>query len=160
MYVCVCVCMKQLDKIQHNIGLCFKIWYLDDKYDRKSQYWKHFESFFNVLALLVLSAVKFWLSLEKNNSLNKTILNLWLFGIHCYCFSLRVIKGQCVPLSSSYYGVTEPLFYCLFCLLASCISFLILVFPTVLQKADLKSNYLLSWEKYLLSYSYHFVLQL
>lgn len=67
---------------------------------------------FNVLALLILS-LQLWSFdsvLEKNNILNKAILNLWLFGIYYYCFSFHVIKGQCVPLSFSCSGVTEPLF--------------------------------------------------
>ena len=56
------------------------MWCLDDKYDRKSQYWKHFE-FLQCASRSnpLLSAVKFWLNFEKNNILNKTILNLWLF---------------------------------------------------------------------------------
>lgn len=33
-----------------------------------------------------------------------------LFGIRYYCFSLHVIKGQLVPLSSSYSGSTMSLF--------------------------------------------------
>lgn len=139
--MCICVYLKPLDKIQHNIWLCLKIWCLDSKYPRKSQCRKHFEQFLQCASPSnpFILAMKFWLSLEKkNNILNKTILNLWLFGIHCYCFSLHVIKGQCVSLSSSYSGVTESLFYCLFCLPASCISFLILVCLTAFQKADLK----------------------
>ena len=110
MFVCMCVCTWDN---QINIWLCFKIWCLDDKYGRKSQYWKHFESFFRVLAILISSAVKFWLNLEKNNILNKTILSLWLFGILCYYFSLHVMKGQCAPLSFSYSRVTEPFFFLL-----------------------------------------------
>lgn len=41
-----------------------------------------------------------------------------LFGIRYYCFSLQVIKGQHIPLSSSYSGSTLPLFFLPF--LTSC----------------------------------------
>lgn len=67
-----------------------------------------------------------------------------LFGIRYYCFSLHVIKGQLVPLSSSYSGSIMSLPPCLFWLLASCILFLILDFLTAFQKADPESSHSVS----------------
>lgn len=69
-----------------------------------------------------------------------------LFGIRYYCFSLQVIKGQHIPLSSSYSGSTVPLSLLPF--LTSCQLHLISYFgfPDCIPKADLKSSHSVSWE--------------
>lgn len=161
--MCVRLNMKQLVTIQDdNMFMCQHKIFKDSTIGSPAIE-SILNSFVNVLVLLLIlssqlgSLTQFG---KKNNSLNKTILNLWLYGICYYCFLSPCHKGAVCSCIGPGLWITEPLLTGFFSLPACCISFLILGYLSAVRQAALESGYLVFWWKYFLSYPCHFVLQL